>query len=286
MKILLTGKSGQVGWELASILQGVADVIAPSRNDMDLSNLTQVRGFIRDVKPDLIINPGAYTAVDKAEKENALAMTINAHAPEVMAYEARKLGASIIHYSTDYVFDGSKTEAYVEDDATSPCNVYGETKLAGEKAVQASGAHHLIIRTSWVYGLRGTNFLMTMLRLAQERDELRIVADQHGAPTWSRTIASATARMLPSFLNVERGDISGIYHLTSQGQTTWYGFSEEIFRKTILDKKISVIPITSGEYPVPALRPKNSVISSNKFIARFGTLPNWREALEQCLTQN
>lgn len=285
MKILLTGTSGQVGYELYQALHDTAEIIAPSRNEMDLANLAQVSEFIRQVKPDLIINPGAYTAVDKAEKEADLAMTINAHAPAVMAEEARKLGAAIIHYSTDYVFDGSKEGAYVEDDPTSPCNVYGQTKLAGEQAVQASGARHLILRTSWVYSLRGNNFLLTMLRLARERDELRIVADQHGAPTWSRTIALTTARMLPEFLASDRTDIQGIYHLIAQKHTTWHGFAKEIFKKAMPDKKLSVIPITSSEYPVPARRPKNSVMSSDKLITKFGALPDWDDALSQCLNE-
>jgi dTDP-4-dehydrorhamnose reductase len=283
MKILLTGTSGQVGYELYQALHEIAEIIVPSRNEMNLANLAQVSEFIRQVKPDLIINPGAYTAVDKAEKEIDLAMTINAHAPAVMAEEARKLGAAIVHYSTDYVFDGSKEGAYVEDDPTSPCNVYGQTKLAGEQAIQASGARHLILRTSWVYSLRGNNFLLTMLRLARERDELRIVADQHGAPTWSRTIASTTARILPEFLASDRTDIQGIYHLTAQKHTTWHGFAKAIFEKAMPYKKLSVIPIASSEYPVPARRPKNSVMSSDKLISKFGALPDWDDALSQCL---
>jgi len=285
VKILLTGTSGQVGYELHQALRGAAELVTPSRNEMDLANLAQIREFIQQVKPDIIINPGAYTAVDKAETEADLAMTINAHAPAVMAEEARKLGAAIVHYSTDYVFDGTKEGPYVEDDPTSPCNVYGKTKVAGEQAIQASGARHLILRTSWVYSLRGNNFLLTMLRLASQRDELRIVADQHGAPTWSRTIARTTARMLPALLAHDQPDMQGIYHLTAQGQSTWYGFARTIFEKAMPDRKLSVIPIASSEYPVPAPRPKNSVMSSEKLMARFGSLPAWQDALSECLNE-
>lgn len=183
MKILVTGKTGQVGYELERSLQGLGEVVAVGRDQMDLSDLRQVRAVIRSVKPNLIINPAAYTAVDKAESEPGLAMRINGEAPAVMAEEARKLGAGIVHYSTDYVFDGSKETAYLETDPTCPVNVYGATKLAGEQAIQAAGVPHLILRTSWVYGVRGKNFLLTVMRLAAERDELRIVGDQFGSPT-------------------------------------------------------------------------------------------------------
>mgnify|MGYP001964497183 FL=1 len=184
MKILLTGRSGQVGYELQRTLQGLGQVVALDRSQMDLSNLDEVRAVIRKVKPQLIVNPAAYTAVDLAESESELAMRINAQAPEVMALEARQLGAAMIHYSTDYVFDGEQTASYTEDDLPNPQSVYGRSKLAGEQAIQAAGIPHLILRTSWVYGARGKNFLLTVRRLAQEREELRIVADQFGAPTW------------------------------------------------------------------------------------------------------
>ncbi len=196
MKILVTGKTGQVGYELERSLQGLGQVIALDRAQMDLSNLAQVREVIRSIKPQLIVNPAAYTAVDQAEKEPELAMRINAEAPGVMAEEARTIGAAMIHYSTDYVFDGSKNSPYVETDPTCPINVYGRSKLAGEQAIQAADIPHLILRTSWVYGMRGKNFLLTMLRLAQERDALRIIGDQHGAPTWCRTIADTTAHIV------------------------------------------------------------------------------------------
>ena len=196
MKILLTGSTGQVGYELARSLQGLGEVVAVDRNVMDLSNLDQVRDVIRTVRPQLIVNPAAYTAVDKAESEPELAYRVNAEAPGLMAQEAKLLGAAMVHYSTDYVFDGSNPSPRGEDDATGPLNVYGASKLAGEQAIAAAGIDHLIFRTSWVYGMRGKNFLLTMMRLAKEREELKVVADQHGAPTWSRTIADTTALVL------------------------------------------------------------------------------------------
>lgn len=288
MKILLTGKTGQVGHELERSLQGLGDIIALDRSQMDLANLDQVRDVIRTVKPDLIINPAAYTAVDKAESEPDLAMRINGAAPGVMAEEAKKLGAAMIHYSTDYVFDGTKTTPYVETDPTCPINVYGATKLAGEQAIQAAGIPHLILRTSWVYGMYGKNFLLTMLRLAQERDELRIVADQHGAPTWSRTIADATARIVALASGAQHPQQwwqqqSGIYHLTAQGQTTWFGFTQAILEHAAIERKPVLTPITTQDYPVPAQRPANSVMSSEKLMHAFCPLPDWDQALASCL---
>jgi dTDP-4-dehydrorhamnose reductase len=285
MKILLTGITGQVGCELLRALTGKWEIISPTRAEMDLADPLQVRDFIRRVKPDLIINPAAYTAVDKAEREADLALAINAHAPEVMANEARSLGAGIIHYSTDYVFDGTKATPYIESDATNPCNVYGATKRAGEQAIEASGAQYLILRTSWVYGLRGHNFLRTMLNLAEKHDELRIVADQFGAPTWSRTIAETTLKILPSFIESREQAVREIYHLTAQGDTTWHGFADAIFENANLEKKPFLSPITSSEYPTPARRPKNSRMSSDKLIEKFGPLPHWKDALLQCLTE-
>ena len=286
-RILLTGATGQVGYELERSLQGLGEVIAVDRSKMDLSNLDQVRDVIRSVKPDLIVNPAAYTAVDKAESEPELAMRVNGHAPAVMAEEAKKLGAAIIHYSTDYVFDGTKTTAYSEDDATCPVNVYGQTKLAGEQAIQAAGIPHLILRTSWVYGTRGKNFLLTMLRLAQERDQLSVVADQHGAPTWCRTIADTTAHILAQGGTGRNSQDpwqaqSGIYHLTAQGQTTWHDFAQAIFAHPSVTKKPTLHAITSNEYPVPARRPANSVMSSARLIDTFCGLPAWDAALKLC----
>ncbi len=284
MKILLTGVSGQVGYELERSLQALGEVVAVDRARMDLSDLDQVRDVVRAVRPGLIVNPAAYTAVDKAEMEPELAYRINAEAPAVMAAEARALGAAMVHYSTDYVFDGSKQGAYVETDTTNPINVYGHSKLAGEQAIAAAGIAHLILRTSWVYGMRGKNFLLTMLRLAGERDELRVVADQHGAPTWSRTLADTTAVLLAQ---ARSGGApwweshSGIYHLSAEGQTTWHGFTEAIVATAGLSCK--VIPIASSEYPVPARRPVNSVMSSEKLMQKLAALPEWDDALRLCL---
>lgn len=287
-RILLTGKSGQVGYELERSLQGLGEIIAVDRSQMDLSNLDNIRQVIREVRPDLIINPAAYTAVDKAENEPELAMLVNAHAPAVMAAEAKRLGAVMIHYSTDYVFDGTKTSPYVEEDPTCPINVYGRTKLAGEQAIQAAGIPHLILRTSWVYGTRGKNFLMTVKRLAQERDELRIVADQHGAPTWCRTIADTTAHIIAQSKGVGLGDEwwkarSGVYHLTAQGQTTWHGFTAAVVAHQSVERKPALTPISTDEYPLPAARPANSVLSSARLIEQFCDLPTWDAALRLCM---
>lgn len=284
MKILLTGASGQVGYELERSLQGLGEVVALDRARMDLSDLDQVRDVIRAVRPGLIVNPAAYTAVDRAESESALAFRINAEAPEVMAREARALGAAMVHYSTDYVFDGSKVGAYVETDATGPLNVYGKSKLAGEQAIAAAGIPHLILRTSWVYGMRGSNFLLTMLRLAKERDALNVVSDQIGAPTWCRTLADSTALTLAQARGAgqawwERN--SGVYHLSSQGQTSWYGFTEAIVAAAGLE--CTLTPISSDEWPTPAPRPRNSLLDTGKLRARFCTIPQWQDALRLCL---
>jgi dTDP-4-dehydrorhamnose reductase len=288
LKILLTGKNGQVGFELLNSLQGLGELVAPDRSQLDLSDLDQLRSTIRSVKPDLIVNPAAYTAVDKAENEAELAMRINGEAPGVMAQEAARLGAAMIHYSTDYVFDGRKQTAYGEDDAPAPMSVYGRSKLAGEQAVAAAGIPHLILRTSWVYGVRGNNFMLTMLRLARERDQLRVVDDQHGAPTWSRTIAGKTGHILRQ-LSAEAGlaksmaPHSGIYHLTAQGSTSWHGFAETIVAQAKLDKKPQVLPISTKDYPTLAARPANSRMDCSKLTAVFGPLPQWREALVECM---
>jgi dTDP-4-dehydrorhamnose reductase len=287
MKILLTGKNGQVGYELERSLQGLGEVVALDRSQMDLADLRQVREVIRQVQPNLIVNPAAYTAVDKAESEVELAMRINGDAPGVMAEEAKKLGAAMIHYSTDYVFDGSKDGAYVEDDAPNPINIYGKSKLAGEEAIRAAGIPHLIFRTSWVYGLRGRNFLLTVLRLAQEREELRIVADQVGAPTWSRTLADTTAHVLSQARAAQDQqqwwtEHAGVYHLTAQGHTSWHGFTQAIIAHPGVAKKPVVTPITTEDYPVPAPRPRNSVLNCDKLKQRFCDVPHWQTALALC----
>jgi dTDP-4-dehydrorhamnose reductase len=284
MKILLTGGRGQVGYELERCLQGLGEVVAPGRDQLDLADLAQVRDVVRALRPGLIVNAAAYTAVDRAESEPALAHVVNAEAPGVLAAEARRLGVAMVHFSTDYVFDGSKDGPYVESDAPAPLNVYGRTKLLGEQAIAATGAAHLILRTSWVYGMRGHNFLLTMLRLARERGELRVVSDQQGAPTWSRTVAQATADIL---VQARRGggdwweQHGGLYHLSCQGQTTWHGFAEAIMEASA--NSTPVIPVSTTEYPTPARRPRNSVLDSSRLVDRFCRLPEWRETLALCL---
>jgi dTDP-4-dehydrorhamnose reductase len=301
-RILLTGKNGQVGWELHQALSPLGEVVALDRWQLDLADPGQIRERVREIKPDLIVNAAAYTAVDRAETEPELAMAINGLAPGILAEEANRIGAAIIHYSTDYVYDGIKTTPYTEEDTPNPLNVYGRTKLAGEQAVRAVGASHLILRTSWVYGLRGKNFLLTILRLAREREELKVVDDQLGAPTWSRTIAEATARILTSGAWPASGTWpadatspassawpsptnSGIYHLTASGSTSWYGFAEAILS---LDQNPAeqvyrqLIPIPTSAYPTPAHRPANSVLSNTKLKAVFGlTLPSWEQSLAE-----
>lgn len=292
MKILLTGKTGQLGYELERTLQGLGDVVAVNRQQMDLTDLDQIRDVMRTVQPQLIINPAAYTAVDLAESNPDVAMRINAEAPAVMAHEARMLGAAMIHYSTDYVFDGDKPGSYSETDIPNPQSVYGRSKLAGEQAIQVAGIPHLILRTSWIYGLRGKNFLLTVQRLAQERDELRIVADQFGAPTWSRTLAEVTAHALARLqsgiphadLNRDRwAEQAGLYHVSAQGKTSWHGFTQAIIAHPTVLKKPKVTPIATLDYPLPAKRPANSVLSSERFMQTFCSLPNWEDALKLCL---
>jgi dTDP-4-dehydrorhamnose reductase len=287
--ILVTGVSGQVGFELARSLQGLGKVVAVDRKQFDLSDLDQIRSVIRELKPSLIVNPAAYTAVDLAEKETGLAMRINGEAPGVMAEEARKLNAAFLHFSTDYVFDGTKADAYVETDATNPQNVYGASKLAGEQAIAQVGGSSLVFRTSWVYGRRGKNFLLTMLRLAQDKPELRIVGDQIGAPTWSKTIAALVAYVAAQGSaagNDWWASKAGVYHLTSGGSTSWAGFAQAIFDTAALEKKPSVQAIPASEYPTPARRPANSRMSCEKLASAFGVrVPQWDEALRLCLAE-
>jgi dTDP-4-dehydrorhamnose reductase len=289
--ILLTGANGQVGFELTRALQGLGKLVSLDRRGLDLADLAQIRAVARQVKPSLIINAAAYTAVDRAESEPELAQLINGDAPGVLAEEAKRLGAPLIHYSTDYVFDGTKDVAYVEDDAANPQNAYGASKLAGERAIAGVGGAHLVFRTSWVYGRRGKNFLLTMLKLATERPELRIVADQHGAPTWSATIATITAHLVARGLAGSRDDAdwwrkkSGVYHLTASGSTSWFGLAEAIFELSALASKPKVLPIATSDYPVPAKRPANSRLSNEKLAATFDLFPpDWRTALELALS--
>ncbi|WP_133650906.1 dTDP-4-dehydrorhamnose reductase [Paraburkholderia flava] len=287
--ILVTGVNGQVGFALARSLQGLGRVVALDRAGLDLSDLSRVRDVVRELKPSVIVNPAAYTAVDKAESDADSAMRINADAPGVLAEEAAKSGAALIHYSTDYVFDGTKAGPYVETDATNPQNVYGASKLAGEQKIAATGCAHLILRTSWVYGRRGKNFLLTMLKLGAERPELKVVADQIGAPTWAETIATTTAHIVAQGIGAESTDWwrerSGVYHLTAAGSTSWHGFAEEIFRVAMAERAPTVLPIPSSEYPVPAKRPGNSRMALDKLSKTFGLYPPaWDDALRLCLS--
>jgi dTDP-4-dehydrorhamnose reductase len=289
--ILLTGVNGQVGFELARSLQGLGKVVALDRGALDLADLDQVRRVVREIKPQLIVNPAAYTAVDKAETDVDAAMRLNAEAPGVLAEEAKRLGAALVHYSTDYVFDGTKEGAYVESDVVNPQNVYGKSKLAGEEAIAAAGCAHLIFRTSWVYGTRGKNFLLAMLRLGSERDELSVVADQFGAPTWANTIAMLSGNVLSQAVGHGKGgwadwwqQNSGVYHLTASGATSWHEFAEAIFALSDFEKKPAVKPIPAVSYPTPATRPANSCLSNDKLANTFGVrAPDWRDALRLCL---
>jgi len=288
--ILVTGVNGQVGFELLRTLQGLGRVVPCDRSTLDLSDLERVRTFVRDVKPSLIVNPAAYTAVDQAETDVDAARRLNADLPRVFAEEMARSGGALIHYSTDYVFDGTNTEAYTETDATNPANVYGATKRDGELAIAATGCAHLILRTSWVYGRRGRNFLLTMLKLGAERPELRIVADQVGAPTWSKTIAAATSHIVAQGTASTGTDWwarrSGVYHLTSAGATSWCGFAEAIFALAMASHAAKVVPIASSDYPTPAKRPANSRLAMDKLGATFGLrMPDWRDALALCLAE-
>jgi len=288
--VLLTGANGQVGFELARSLQGLGRVVALNRRGLDLTDSEKIRRVVRELSPALIVNAAAYTAVDSAESDAAAAMCLNAEAPDILAQEARRLGALLVHYSTDYVFDGTKDGPYEEDDAANPLNVYGKSKLAGEQAIAASGCAHLIFRTSWVYGARGKNFLRTMLQLGVHREELSVVADQIGAPTWSRTIATTTSEVLSQLLTQDPDEWlrhSGIYHLTASGATSWCGFAQAIFDKSTLEQKpvVRAIPTAAySQYPTAAARPRNSRLSNQKLFALFGVAaPDWREALELCM---
>jgi len=271
-KILLLGKNGQVGWELQRTLAPLGNVVALDQEELDLIRVGDIRSTVRELKPDIIVNAAAYTAVDKAESEPNLAVAINGDAPGVLAEEAKKLRALLVHYSTDYVFDGTKDTPYTEEDIPNPLNVYGKTKLAGEQAIRAVDGNYLIFRTSWVYGTRGQNFFLTMLRLAREREEIRVVDDQIGAPTWCRMIAESTALILAQGINREEGfngyfeERKGIYHMTAGGQTSWYGFAERIFESTpdSYRKLKRLIPIVSREYPTAAIRPMRSILNNKK----------------------
>ena len=294
MKLLVLGARGQVGWELARSLMPLGEVVALDRSGGDLSRPETLPDVIARHAPDVIVNAAAYTAVDKAEADEALATTINGKAPGVLGGLARRSGALLLHYSTDYVFDGSKPAPYVEDDPVAPLNAYGRSKLAGEQAIRESGCDHLILRTTWVFASRGGNFVRTMLRLGAEREHLRVVADQFGAPTWARNIADATAQIVACAMRERAGGdfASGTFHLTSAGETSWHGFAEAIFamaRERFPEGSLKVTdiePIPSAAYPVPAARPVNSRLSGERLVQRFGLrLPHWQQALSLCLDE-
>lgn len=293
-KILLTGVNGQVGHALlAAFSEQNVHCISLDRTQLDLTDTAAIRRAVLTIKPDLIINPAAYTAVDKAESEPELAYAINAAAPQVLAEEAAKIGARLIHFSTDYVYSGTKSAAYIEDDPTQPLSVYGKSKLAGEDAIRAVGMPHLIFRTSWVYGAYGKNFMKTILRLAAERDELRIVADQFGAPTSSSSIADAVLAVMGLWSD----GLAGTYHLVNAGRTSWHGFATEIvqeYNRILLARNLpplkakpeNIHAITTQEYPTPAVRPANSCLDCSKLARDFSfRLPDWQEALVAELEQ-
>ncbi len=298
--ILLTGGSGQVGGQLLETLAGLGEVVAPARVEMDLAQPESVRAVVRAVKPRWIVNPGAYTAVDKAESEPEMAYAINRDAVAVLGEEAQWLGAAVLHFSTDYVFAGEGTTPYRETDATGPAGVYGASKLAGEQALATSGAAHLIFRTSWVYGTTGKNFLLTMRRLARERKVVRVVADQHGAPTWSYDLAAMAASVIRqceetaarggSSIAEAVAAVGGLYHAAGAGETTWFGFADEAVRQMREREPgtrfAAVEPIATAEYPTPAKRPANSRLDCSKLESTFGwRMPEWRQSLRLVLDE-
>jgi dTDP-4-dehydrorhamnose reductase len=301
-RILLIGSTGQVGHELAGTLTRIGEVVVPDRAALDLTRAADVARIIRDAYPQIIVNAAAYTAVDLAEKEPEKARAINTEAPAAMAAAAAELNALLVHYSTDYVFDGSKDSPYAEDDPTNPLNVYGRTKLDGENAIRDSGCRHLILRTAWVYATRGKNFLLTILRLASQREELRIVSDQIGAPTWAHEIARATSSMLERHAASAAGDAppTGTFHVTAGGTTNWHAFATAILDEaaklpganpwlsaalgggSIVTKRIT--PITTADYPTPARRPAYSVLSNERLTHSYRLqLPEWRDQLKAAL---
>ncbi|OYW36206.1 MAG: dTDP-4-dehydrorhamnose reductase [Hydrogenophilales bacterium 12-61-10] len=280
-RILLTGARGQVGWELRRTLASLGEVVALDSRTLNLADADALRRTVREIAPAIIVNPAAHTAVDKAETEQDLAHAVNAIAPGILAEEAARLNALLVHYSTDYVFNGSGDRPWCEDDACDPLNVYGASKLAGERAIAASGCRHLIFRTSWVYGARGSNFLLTMRRLMRERPELKIVADQIGAPTWCRDLAEATALIL-SQVSACGFDRWGVYHMSNGGETSWHGFAEAIQALDGTDARL--LPIPSSDYPTPAQRPLNSRLNNDRLEQTFGLrLQDWQAALALCM---
>ncbi len=293
MKILLFGKIGQLGWELNRSLQPLGEIIAVDVDEVDFTDTAKLREIIQTENPTIICNAVAYTAVDKAEEDEALALIINGTAPGIIAEEAKKLDALMIHYSTDYVFDGTKSSPYVETDKPNPINAYGRTKLAGELAVQSSGCDYLIFRTSWVYTSRAHNFMLTMLKLAQEREQLSVVSDQIGAPTSARLIADTTILCIQQALKEKHMGVfsSDLYHLTNSGHTSWHGFTEEIVNLAndrlgmqLNLKELKAIP--TSDYPTPAARPMNSQLALTKLESVFTiTMPDWKKSLSVCIAE-
>ncbi|MEX5493587.1 dTDP-4-dehydrorhamnose reductase [Pseudomonas asgharzadehiana] len=287
LKILITGRHGQVSRALQQQLQGLGELIVLGSDQLDLADADQIRRQIRTHRPDLIINAAAHTAVDQAESEPDAAFAINAIAPGVLAEEAKALGIPLIHYSTDYVFDGSKPAPYTEADTPNPLGVYGQSKLAGEQAIAAVGGEYLILRTSWVYSNHGKNFLLTMQRLLQEKPQMRIVADQIGAPTWAGTIAASTRALIERWRAGEAGEW-GVYHLSAQGETSWFGFAQAIGEHLRTEGKAcaELQAIPSSAYPTPARRPLNSRLDCSRLQQQWHvSQPQWQDALRECLTQ-
>lgn len=285
--IVILGANGQVGYELCRTLAPLAPLVACYRSDLDLTNTAAIESFLADVKPRVVVNAAAYTAVDQAEQEPALAQLINAHAPAAIGRSCVALGAALIHYSTDYVFDGTATQPYRETDAVNPASVYGETKCAGERALlEQAELDVLIFRTAWVYGLRGSNFLRTMQRVGAERDELSVVNDQSGCPTPAWFIAQTTAAVIAQcMVRQDFADKRGLYHLVSRGETSWCGFARNIFENTPDLQHVKVSPITTAEYPTPAKRPAYSVLDTGLIEQQFGLyVPHWQELLVRTMS--
>ena len=304
--ILLTGKTGQLGSELNRLLPNLGKVVAPDRNELDLREPEKIRQIMRNAKPQLVVNAAAYTAVDAAETDQANALAVNAEGPRLLALEAKEIGAMLVHFSTDYVFDGSKKAPYLETDSANPLNAYGRTKLAGEQAIRESGVTHLIFRTSWVYSTHGRNFLRTILRLATEREEMKIVDDQLGAPTCALDLAEGTMSILAGIFADTKSwqtfaAANGTYHMSAAGQTTWYEFAKAILEaarrapqdlpwlasatnaRSLITRR--VLPISTEEFRSPTRRPANSVLSNERLSQDFGvTLPDWRNQLQRCFS--
>jgi dTDP-4-dehydrorhamnose reductase len=290
MRILLIGKNGQLGHLLQTRLRVFGEVVAAGRTELDLSLPQDIVHTVRNIHPELIVNAAAYTAVDLAEQEAEQAMAVNGVAPGILAVEAQRLGIPIIHFSTDYVFDGRKEcGSYVEEDPQGPLNVYGKTKLAGEVAVRGAGVPHLIFRTGWVYGLQGKNFLRTMLKLAREKREIRVVNDQFGAPTSVAAISEVVVQVIAGLMATGGlfhafKEVSGVYHLTCKGETSWHGFAQKILNIACINNPPRLVAIPTSEYPTPAVRPRYSVLSNAKVEEAFAVvLPHWEEALQRCL---